>query len=416
MKPFPVRLVLLLMIVASAGYVSRVAVTVAAPGLMHDFGLTQAQMGTVFSAFLLGYTLCQVPSGMLADRQNPRPIFLLLSLAWTLLSALSAFVGWRGFAIGLLLPQLWIIRGVLGVLSAPIYPTAVRLVSVTTPGRLQARASSLVLASVGIGSAITPLVLTPITARWGWRAALLFASTFSAVAALLWWMLAPKHLAAPKHLVSADATSAPGLARSSSFWFLSASYFLQGYLGYIFIFWFYLYLVQVRHMEVLQAAGFTALPWLATMFAIPLGGVFSDLAVAHWSNIGGRRLVPFVALTASAGFLFFGARTPNPLLAVGALTACTVLVLATEGSFWSTMTQLAGPRSGTAGGVMNFGSNLGGFISPSLTPWLAERIGWESALSLTAGLALIAAVLWFGVKPLPLTPLLQSDRLDTSGG
>jgi len=47
---------------------------------------------------------------------------------------------------------------------------------------------------------------------------------------------------------------------------------------------------------------------------------------------------------------------------------------------------------------MNFGSNIGGAISPALTPWLAERIGWEAALSLTAGLALVAGLLWFGVR------------------
>ena len=152
-------------------------------------------------------------------------------------------------------------------------------------------------------------------------------------------------------------------------------------------------------MQVLQAAGFTALPWLATMVAIPLGGVLSGLALSHWGETIGRRLVPMLALAGSAVFLFVGARTPQPLVAVAALTACTVLVLATEGSFWSTMTALSGARSGTAGGVMNFLSNLGGLISPAFTPWLAERIGWEAALSLTAGLALIAAVLWLGVKP-----------------
>jgi len=186
--------------------------------------------------------------------------------------------------------------------------------------------------------------------------------------------------------------------RLPSFWFLSASYLLQGYLGYIFIFWFYLYLVQVRHFEVLRAATFTALPWIATMFAIPLGGVFSDWAVIRWGSTGGRRSVPLVALTAAAIFLVIGARTPRPLLAVAALTTCTVLVLCTEGPFWATMTQLSGERSGIAGGTMNFGSNLGGMVSPAFTPWLAQRIGWETALTLTAGLAVVAGLLWLGVR------------------
>ena len=48
---------------------------------------------------------------------------------------------------------------------------------------------------------------------------------------------------------------------------------------------FYLYLVQVRHFDVLKAAGFTALPWVATIFAIPLGGVLSDVAVGRWGAV-----------------------------------------------------------------------------------------------------------------------------------
>jgi ACS family glucarate transporter-like MFS transporter len=47
---------------------------------------------------------------------------------------------------------------------------------------------------------------------------------------------------------------------------------------------------------------------------------------------------------------------------------------------------------------MNFGSNIGGMISPALTPWLAARIGWETALTLTAGLSLLAGLLWLGVR------------------
>ena len=90
------RLELLLMAVASSGYVGRVAVTVAAPGMMKEFSLTQAQMGTVFSAFLLDYTPFQVPAGGLADRVNARQIFLALCLGWTRLNTLTAFVAWRG--------------------------------------------------------------------------------------------------------------------------------------------------------------------------------------------------------------------------------------------------------------------------------------------------------------------------------
>jgi len=405
------RLVLLLMAAASVGYVCRVAVTVVAPNMMRDFGLTQTQMGTVFSAFLVGYTLFQVPSGGLADRVSARRIFLFLCTGWALLTVLTALVGWRGFGLAVVIPQLWAIRAIFGVIAAPTYPTSGRTIAITMPPRLQARANSLVLASVGVGSAVTPLLLAPITTHYGWRTALWVAAFLSAVAGLLWSRFGPGelHLHATAGVQAAanrcTATGSPNNSaqplRLPSFWFLSASYLLQGYLGYIFIFWFYLYLVQVRHFEVLKAASFTALPWIATTFAIPLGGVFSDWAVIRWGATWGRRSVPLVALCAAAIFLVIGARTPKPMVAVAALTTCTVLVLCTEGPFWATMTQLSGEHSGIAGGTMNFGSNLGGMVSPALTPWLAQRIGWESALTLTAGLAVVAGLLWLGVRVEP---------------
>ena len=396
------RLVLLLMAVASAGYVGRVAITVAAPGMMKDFSLSQAQMGTVFSAFLVGYTFFQVPSGALADRVNARRIFLGLCLGWTVLSALTAFVAWRGYGLAMVIPQLWLIRGVFGVIAAPTYPTSGRTIAVTASPGMQGRANSLVLVSVGVGSAVAPLLLAPVAGNYGWRAALLVAALLSGLAGLLWSWLAPNQFNSFKATQASvevpTAASSTRPLRSPGFWFLCASYLLQGYLGYIFIFWFYLYLVQVRHFDVLRAAAFTALPWVATIFAIPLGGVLSDAAVARWGATWGRRSVPLVALCAAAGFLVIGARTANPTMAVAALTACTVLVICTEGPFWATMIQISGERSGVAGGVMNFGSNLGGMISPALTPWLAARIGWESALTLTAGLAVAAGLFWLGVR------------------
>ena len=405
------RLVLLLMAVTSAGYVCRVAVTVVAPNMMRDFGLTQTQMGTVFSAFLVGYTLFQVPSGWLADRVSARNIFLILCAGWTVLTVLTGLVGTRGFGLAMAISQLWLIRAMFGVIAAPTYPTSGRTIAITIPPRWQARANGFVLASVGVGSAITPLLLAPITSHYGWRTALGVAASLSAASGLLWWRFAPRQLRSPGDLdrhevvTTSVARESPNEfaqpLRSRSFWFLSASYLLQGYLGYIFVFWFYLYLVQVRHFEVLKAASFTALPWIATTFAIPLGGVCSDAAVIRWGANWGRRIVPLVALCVAAIFLVIGARTPSALVAVAALTMCTVLVLCTEGPFWATMAQLSGERSGIAGGTMNFGSNLGGMVSPVFTPWLAARISWETALSLTAGLAVVAGLLWLGVRVEP---------------
>lgn len=420
------RLVSLLVLVASVGYICRVDMTVVAPRLMAEFQLSQAQMGEVFSAFLLGYTAFQVPSGWLADRVGTRPLFLALTLGWALFTAAVAGVGWRRLGAGpAALLVLLMLRVVLGVLAAPTYPASGRAIAVSVPAHLQGRANGAVLTSIGIGSAMTPVLLGYVSVHVGWRLALLVAAGLATLAALCWWAMAPTSVAivgrggrraepTPSgvrtrgfHATAPAAATWPSPLRQRSFWFLTASYTLQGYLGYVFVFWFYLYLVQVRHFDLIKAAGLTTLPWMCTLVAIPLGGALSDLAAKRWGSTWGRRSVPVSALILSAGSLALAARSESSQLAVLGLTLSTALVLSTEGPFWATMAQLSGPHSGTGGGVMNFGSNLGGVLSPVLTPWLASRIGWGAALSLTASLAVMAALLWAGVE---IQPQRQQGR------
>ena len=100
-------------------------------------------------------------------------------------------------------------------------------------------------------------------------------------------------------------------------------------------------------------------------------------------------------------FTALGAKTGNAYLAVAYLALATAFTLCVEGGFWATMMELAGPRSGTAGGIMNLGSNIGGLVSPALTPVLAAHLGWTNALYVAAGLSVIGATLWLGVS---LTP------------
>jgi ACS family glucarate transporter-like MFS transporter len=47
---------------------------------------------------------------------------------------------------------------------------------------------------------------------------------------------------------------------------------------------------------------------------------------------------------------------------------------------------------------MNMGSNVGGMISPALTPIIASILGWETALHIAAFLAVTGSVLWIWIK------------------
>jgi ACS family glucarate transporter-like MFS transporter len=101
----------------------------------------------------------------------------------------------------------------------------------------------------------------------------------------------------------------------------------------------------------------------------------------------------------AAIFLVIGARAANGYVAAVILAVCTALVLGAEGAYWASANQIAGKNAGFTGGLMNAGGNLGGVISPTMTPLLAQHFGWVHALDFAGVVAVGAAVLWLWISP-----------------
>ena len=406
-------LVVLLAVTATAAYIGRVNITIAGALVMEEFHLTQVQMGPVFSAFLAGYTLCMLPGGLLADRWGTRRVIARISWGWALVTALQAAVGIGplGGSAAAVLASFIGLRFLMGVLAAPTYPAAVHGVAAWIPPSSHAFANGLVIGSVGLGSAIAPALVGAVMVRWNWRLAMLATAVPSLIMAAWWLTVRPPAPDGARVEPAIRPAQVPGrdrlrgvtaLLRTPGFLPLTLSYSLQGYVGYIFVFWFYLYLVQVRHFDLLQGAAVASLSWVFSTVAIPLGGAISDRLVR--SRLGpawGRRLVPMIGMGGSGLFIAIGAHTADPYLAAASLAIATSLVLCVEGPYWSTMAGLAGAQSGTGGGIMNTGCNVAGLLSPVVTPWLGALVGWEPALHVAAALSAIAAALWFWIDPAP---------------
>jgi MFS transporter, ACS family, glucarate transporter len=420
-------LVAMLCATATAGYICRVNVSTAGALLMQEFSLSQVAMGRVFSAFLVGYALCQIPGGALADRWGARRVLQVAAWMWVGLTALQAVTGWGpwGASVSAVLGGFLLLRFLMGVAAAPTYPSAAQGVSRWIPAGFQGRATGIVIASVGLGSAIAPPLVSSVMVQWGWRTAMLVSAAPALALALLWRVIpepeaprpaerpsaTPSAINAQRALVAVDVTGlrprlSPSPLRSPSFVLLTLSYALQGYVGYIFVSWFYLYLVQERHFGLLAGAWMSSLPWVLSILSIPLGGAVADrLAAGKLGIVWGPRVVAMTGMAGSGILISIGAHTGSAVLAAVALALATALVLCVEGPFWSTVTRMRGGRSGTAGGIMNTGCNIGGLISPALTPVLAASIGWEAALHVAAVLAVVAALLWLGIGPTRPTPL-----------
>jgi MFS transporter, ACS family, glucarate transporter len=404
-RPWPI--VFMLCATATAGYICRVNVSTAAPLIMKEFGLSQIEMGRIFSAFLLGYALFQIPSGAVADRVGARRLLSAIVWLWVIITVLQTVVGRGPFqtAAATAIAAFMVFRFFLGISASPTYPGSAQGVSRWVIPQYQARANGIVIASIGLGSAIAPVIVSYVMVKLGWRSALIASAIPALIIALIWIRVKE-----PPNIINSafsrndsesnKDTHNRGKINSLSFWLLTISYTLQGYVGYIFVSWFYLYLVQERHFGLLSGAWMSSLPWILSIVSIPLGGWVSDrLAAGSCGPVWGRRFVPLSGMALSGILISIGAHTGSAVMAAISLAFATALILCVEGPFWATMMRIAGNKSGTAGGIMNMGSNVGGLISPALTPLIASWIGWENALHVAAGLAVIGALLWIGIKP-----------------
>jgi ACS family glucarate transporter-like MFS transporter len=404
-------LVLLLAATATAAYLCRVNLSVAGALVMQEYGLSQTRMGWVFSAFLLGYTLCMLPGGLLADAWGAKRTLSALAWGWVAVTIVQALVPAAPSAAPALavVGPLALLRFAMGTLASPTYPAALEGVARWTSPAAIGRANGLVIGSVGLGSAIAPPFITAVMVPWGWRAAMVASALPALIIALAWLGVRDPAPRDPKPRV--QASSGDGgpeshgrvvarLLKRPGFALLTLSYTLQGYVGYIFIFWFYLYLVQVRHFTLVESAFISSLPWVLSAVSIPLGGLISDrLVQGRLGPVWGRRLIPVVGMAGAGVFISVGAHTTHAWMAALSLAVATALVLSVESPFWTTVAALARDRAGTGGGIMNTGCNIGGVISPMLTPMLGETFGWEPALHLAAGLSILAALAWFRITP-----------------
>jgi ACS family glucarate transporter-like MFS transporter len=76
--------------------------------------------------------------------------------------------------------------------------------------------------------------------------------------------------------------------------------------------------------------------------------------------------------------------------------------MSAESSFWSSAVYLAEGPVGLLSGIMNTAGILGGIVSTSLVPVLAQRFGWGVALGSGTAMALFCAALWGLVRdPIP---------------
>jgi ACS family glucarate transporter-like MFS transporter len=404
---------LLLVAFSFMSYVLRMNISIASKFMMPEFGLSQIQMGQVFSSFMLGYALFQIPTGVLGDRWGPRLVLTLAGLSWGITTFLTALVpgtvvtGATGALVSLI-----IIRFCLGAGEAATYPVATRAIVNWIEPSERALKNAIVIAGATVGSAVTPPLVSWLMVRHGWRSSFFVTGAAVFVLAVVWWIKgsdsperqastvsSESDLQTPAH----DSNTPPVSRRQMVFskkhlWILSIGYMFDSYVLFIFVFWLYTYLTDVRHFSLLKGGFFTSLPFVVASGMTPLGGHICDRLCRRFGPRRGRLIQPVTSLLLAGACLFFGAKVADPYIAIAVLSLSVGFIEGTEGAYWLTATDIGYGHAGAAGGMMNMFGNFGGVISTALVPVLVQHFGWLVALGSGTLAAVIAASLWFWVR------------------
>ena len=411
------RIAGLLFAISVVTYIDRVNISVTARQMMPALGLTDVQMGQVFSAFVFGYALCQIPGGWLGDRWGPKRVLTGAIIWWSIFTALTAVAAIlpSAYVLGPL-GSLILVRFLVGVGEAAALPNFNRTVANWLGPNERGLGIGIAIGGIGVGSAMTPPVTAWIMVNFGWQSAFYAASLLGVLIAAAWLAYAtdkprehPHVNAAEVALIEArpDEKEPHGsigptwtlIAGTPTVWWLVLSYSCLGYVAYVYMSWFYLYLVNVRGFGVLRGALFASAPFLAMAVSCPVGGWVTDRLATAWGVDPGRAVAGGTGMALAALSIVLGALTESPYAAILLLSFGAGWLYFSVGAYWSSTVDLSQRHAGALSGLMNTGANLGGVVSPILTPWLADRMGWSGALGVAAGVALAGALMWMRIKP-----------------
>ena len=411
------KIVALMVALSAMSYINRTVISVAAPTLIKHFHLSETQMGSIFSAFILSYGIVMAPGGWLADRFGPRWILAVVGGGSAIFTALTAVVGTASLAS--YLSVFWcflVVRLALGACSAPLYPSCARMNANWVPLLDRARVQGFIIGGAPLGAAITPVLFTWLIARYGWQRSFLLAAAATALLAGLWLGSVQDHPAgssAPKTVTPPTRRADPSvwsLLKNRNILLLTAGYVALNYFEYIFFYWIYYYFGEIRKVGASQSAIYTTVLLLVMMVMLPLGGWVSDRLIPRLGSIPACRTVAVAGMVLSAVLLYAGTNLVTGLPMVALLSLALGLAAFTEGPFWAALIEAGGSHVGTAGGIMNGVGNIGGVLAPVLTPYIAARAGWSWGLYFGSFIVVAGAVTWLFLQRSPEPVAAVADQ------
>jgi len=375
-----------LLFIMTLGYADRVNVSVAAPHIIDEFGLSKGQFGIVSSAFNWTYALLLIPVGTLADKVGTRLLLPLSIVVWSLGAGLT------GASVGLV--TLLAARLLMGAGESPVYPGGNLVVREWAPATERGFFTGMLNAGSLAGPAIGAVVAAYLVTSVGWRESFFILGGFGVVVGIVWFVvydtpekskwLTPDerdHILATREVATSGADQVPmrlgSLLRTQTIWGLMVTQGCAVYTNYLFLSFLPLYLVDTRGLEDLGAGWVTGVTYgIAAVGSLGVA-VLSDRALRGKDVRTGVRRRSVVTTLLMAAPLLALPWVSNIALIVVLISWVLVFVFSAITLNYALAGDLTVDKrsAGRVFALVTLGGNLFGLLAPIVTGYLVDGTG-----------------------------------------
>ncbi|MET0186295.1 MAG: MFS transporter, partial [Achromobacter sp.] len=386
----------------------RAAMTIAAPTIQKELGLSLVEMSVILTVYFWAYALGQVPAGRMAERHGSRKVLAGTSALWSFMMILTPLgVGFN-----------WLVgcRALLGGAQSADWSSGVLAVKRWFPKSERAKGNSFLLGGLYLG----PIVSAPLTAwmilQFGWHSVFYVFGAIGMLLGVAWWF-GYRDVPAKHPLISAEEAAYIAAGQTESevatkgvflkclkhprFWLFGIQYFLLVLIQSFYTTWLPTYLMRARGLS-LKSMGFAAsLPWIAVFVAVFAAGIVCDKILKRSQSVWAARVpVAMAGFLVSAVTLCLASFAVNIAAVIGFLCLSFAAVGFVQVVVWSATQDLGRSFTGVMSGWTNLwgaASNVAGPMSVALMVKLTGN--WASALVVIALAAGLGTVLWLFVHP-----------------
>ncbi|HEY7292655.1 MAG TPA: MFS transporter [Vicinamibacterales bacterium] len=388
-------------------YVDRVNVATAGNDIKKELGLSNTQLGFVFSAFGYPYLLFQVFGGWIGDRFGPRLTLSVCGLIWAVATIFTGLAG--GLA------TLFLIRLMLGVGEGATFPVATRAMQSWTPPEQRGFAQGITHAFARFGNAITPPIVAWLIIRLTWRGSFVVLGCCSLVWVVVWGLYFRDVPADHRGITAEELATLPNRGLRSTRtrphvpWArltrrmapVTIVYFCYGWTLWLYLNWLPSFFLVEYSLDIRKSALYSSAVFFAGVAGDLLGGSISDRILERTGDRRkARRNVVIVGFLGAFVCLLPMFMTRDLMAITLSLAAGFFFVEMVIGPMWAIPMDIAPEYSGTASGLMNTGSAAAAILSPTVFGYIADVTGnWHLPFVGSLALLLTGAILAPMMRP-----------------